>query len=110
MSRLHIVIALLVACVAVSNPARAIEETTSSVPLAGTLRDATAWTAWKARFVTDAGRVVDTGNQGISHSEGQGFGMLLAVAANDRPTFERIWGWTRANRMVRDDQLLAWRW
>ena len=36
--------------------------------------------------------------------------MLLAVAANDRVAFDRIWGWTRANLMVRDDQLLAWRW
>ena len=26
------------------------------------------------------------------------------------PTFDRIWGWTRANLMVRDDALLAWRW
>jgi endoglucanase len=36
--------------------------------------------------------------------------MLLAVAANDRAAFERIWAWTRANLMVRDDQLIAWRW
>ena len=36
--------------------------------------------------------------------------MLLAVAAGDRETFERIWTWTRANLMVRDDQLIAWRW
>jgi len=36
--------------------------------------------------------------------------MLFAVAANDRETFDRIWGWTRANLMVRDDQLIAWRW
>jgi endoglucanase len=32
------------------------------------------------------------------------------VAANDRQAFDRIWGWTRANLMVRDDQLIAWRW
>ena len=36
--------------------------------------------------------------------------MLLAVAANDRNTFDRIWNWTRANLMVRNDQLIAWRW
>ena len=36
--------------------------------------------------------------------------LLLAIAANDRATFDKIWGWTRANLMVRDDQLLAWRW
>ena len=81
-----------------------------SMPLVGTLKDPEAWRAYKARFVTDAGRVVDTANKGISHSEGQGYGMLLAVAADDRATFDAIWGWTRANLMVRDDELIAWRW
>lgn len=78
--------------------------------LAGSLGNGEAWRAYKARFVTEQGRVVDTANGGISHSEGQGYGMLLAVAAGDREIFERIWTWTRANLMVRDDQLLAWRW
>ncbi|AWN41777.1 glycosyl hydrolase family 8 [Methylobacterium durans] len=74
------------------------------------LGNAPAWLTYKARFVTDQGRVVDTGNGQISHSEGQGYGMLLAVAAGDRDAFQRIWNWTRANLMVRDDSLLAWRW
>ncbi|KMO12692.1 glycosyl hydrolase family 8 [Methylobacterium platani] len=74
------------------------------------LAEADGWRAYKARFVTESGRVVDTGNAGISHSEGQGYGMLLSVLAGDRATFERIWTWTRANLMVRDDQLVAWRW
>ncbi len=82
----------------------------AAVPLVGTLRDADAWRAYKARFVSEAGRVIDTANKGISHSEGQGYGMLLAVAANDRQAFDAIWGWTRANLMVRDDELIAWRW
>ncbi|KAB1073708.1 glycosyl hydrolase family 8 [Methylobacterium planeticum] len=74
------------------------------------LGNPTAWLAYKSRFVTDQGRVVDTGNGQISHSEGQGYAMLLAVAAGDRDAFQRIWNWTRANLMVRDDALLAWRW
>ncbi len=82
----------------------------SSIPLVGTLNDAESWRAYKAHFVSETGRVVDTANKGISHSEGQGYGMLLAVAANDRATFDLIWGWTRANLMVRDDELIAWRW
>ncbi len=80
------------------------------VPLGGVIKDNPAWTSYKQRFVTASGRVVDTGNDYISHSEGQGYGLLLAVAAADRPSFDRIWGWTRANLMVRDDELLAWRW
>ena len=92
-------------------PAVAGEGTTPRrVPLAGTLGNDLSWRAYKARFVTEEGRVVDTGNGLISHSEGQGYGLVLAVAANDRDAFERIWGWTRANLLVRGDELLAWRW
>jgi endoglucanase len=80
------------------------------MPLGGALQSPAAWQAYKARFVTDQGRVIDTGNNFISHSEGQGYAMLLAVAANDRPVFDRVWNWTRANLMVRDDSLIAWRW
>lgn len=79
-------------------------------PVAGRLAGLPGWTAWRDHFVTRQGRVVDTGTGGISHSEGQGYGMLLAVAAGDRATFDRLWGWTRANLMVREDSLLAWRW
>lgn len=78
--------------------------------LGGMMHAPDLWAAYKARYITQQGRVVDTGNEMISHSESQGYGMLLAVAANDRTAFEIIWGWTRANLMVRDDQLLAWRW
>lgn len=82
----------------------------SGIPLADTLGDHPGWRAYRSRFVTEQGRVIDTANGQISHSEGQGYGLLLAVAAGDRATFERIWGWTRANLMVRSDELLAWRW
>lgn len=97
---------------AVPTPPRAESPARSEtgLPLAGTLGDEAGWRGYRARFVTEQGRVVDTANGLISHSEGQGYGMLLAVAAGDRPAFERIWGWTRANLMVRSDELLAWRW
>ena len=91
-------------------PAPRLALDSRAVPLGGALKTPLAWQAYKARFVTDQGRVIDTGNGMISHSEGQGYAMLLAVAANDRAAFDRIWGWTRANLMVRDDQLVAWRW
>jgi endo-1,4-beta-D-glucanase Y len=80
------------------------------IPLGGALKSVGLWERYKARFITGQGRVVDSANGLISHSEGQGYGMLLAVAANDRKTFDRIWNWTRANLMVRNDQLIAWRW
>lgn len=69
-----------------------------------------AWNAYLARFVDGVGRVVDDGNGGISHSEGQGYGMLLAYLAGDRAAFERIWTFTRTELLIRDDGLAAWRW
>ena len=68
------------------------------------------WETWAARFVQPDGRVVDTGNGGVSHSEGQGYGMLLAHAAGDRPVFDLIWQWAERNLAVRGDGLFAWRW
>ncbi|WP_407520389.1 glycosyl hydrolase family 8 [Methylobacterium oryzisoli] len=97
----------------VEPPARTAEpagRAGEAAPLLNALGNTAAWRAYKARFVSDQGRVVDTANGRISHSEGQGYGMLLAVAAGDRDTFQRIWDWTRANLAVRDDALLAWRW
>lgn len=67
------------------------------------------WLLYSRRFIADDGRVVDTGNRGISHSEGQGFGMLLAQGYEDRQGFERIWQWTRQNLQVRQDYLCAWK-
>jgi endoglucanase len=91
-------------------PKRPLALDARMLSLGGALKSPELWQAYKAAFITDNGRVVDTGNGMISHSEGQGYAMLLAVAADDRPVFDKLWGWTRANLMVRDDQLLAWRW
>ena len=68
------------------------------------------WAEWSRRFLRPSGRVIDTASRDASHSEGQGYGMLLAVAAGDREAFDSIWKWTRANLMVRADHLAAWRW
>ncbi len=68
------------------------------------------WEAFKTAFVTPAGAVRDSGNRGISHSEGQGYGMLLAVAFDDPAAFLGLWRWTRETLRVRDDALFAWKW
>jgi endoglucanase len=68
------------------------------------------WAAFKAAFVSGDGAVRDTGNGGISHSEGQGYAMLLAVALDDPAGFLGVWRWTRETLRVRDDALFAWRW
>lgn len=76
---------------------------------AGTLA-AVPWQAWRDRFVAEDGRVVDDANRGISHSEGQGYGLLLAYLAGDRVAFARIWAFTQTELLLRDDGLAAWRW
>ncbi len=68
------------------------------------------WDKYKSRFVSPEGRVIDDGNGGISHSEGQGYAMLLAVAADDSLTFSRVWGWTVKELYRRNDGLASWRW
>ena len=72
--------------------------------------DEVTWERFKSRFVSEEGRVIDTGNGHISHSEGQGVGMLLAVAYDDHETFRKIWNWTSNNLGIREDSLFVWRW
>ncbi|MFC7736975.1 glycosyl hydrolase family 8 [Roseomonas sp. GCM10028921] len=64
---------------------------------------------FRQRFVTPEGRVLDTGNGSISHSEGQGAALLFVVRADDRATFERVLSWTRTVLRLPTDALLAWR-
>lgn len=69
------------------------------------------WLSYKKRFISEDGRVVDYYNNSISHSEGQGYVMLLSVYFNDIETFQRVWQWTKNNLQVRkSDSLLAWSW
>ncbi|HPY39104.1 MAG TPA: glycosyl hydrolase family 8, partial [Thiolinea sp.] len=68
------------------------------------------WDEFQQQFITQDGRITDTGNSGISHTEGQGLAMLLSVQYNDQTTFDRIWYWTKSNLQVREDKLFAWSW
>jgi len=45
----------------------------------------------------------------VSHTEGQGWAMLFAEAADDRGSFAKIWRWTRDNLQRRDNALFSWR-
>ncbi|WP_069881328.1 glycosyl hydrolase family 8 [Bosea sp. BIWAKO-01] len=69
-----------------------------------------AWELYRQKFVTPEGRVIDDANGGISHSESQGYGLLLACLAGDRSSFASIFAFTRTELLIRDDGLAAWRW
>lgn len=66
------------------------------------------WLDFRRRFIHADGRVLDTGNGGISHSEGQGAALLFAARFDDRAVFERVLAWTRGALRRPSDQLLAW--
>jgi endoglucanase len=86
------------------------EEPAPGVPIRHTGQIAGAdWTIFKGRFIREDGQLIDSYSK-LSHSEGQGYAMLLALAAGDRATFDQVWHWTRANLKRRDDALLAWKW
>jgi endoglucanase len=67
-----------------------------------------AWTLYKRRFIRE-GRVIDDVNR-ISHSEGQGYAMLMAAKAGDRAGFEEIWQWTKRELYIHASGLAAWKW
>ncbi len=69
-----------------------------------------AWAAYKAKFLDPSGRIVDNGNGNISHSEGQGYGLLLAYLAASPADFEQIWYFTRTELLLRNDGLAVWKW
>jgi endo-1,4-beta-D-glucanase Y len=60
-------------------------------------------------YVEPDGRVVRRDEGGDVVSEGQAYGMLIAVAVGDQTRFRSIWEWTKTN-LRRADGLLAWRW
>lgn len=67
------------------------------------------WAQFKSRFLMADGRIVDTGNKNVSHTEGQGFGMLFALAGNDRTSFDLIWKWTEKNLKNSTNGLFYWK-
>ncbi|MEE6801676.1 glycosyl hydrolase family 8, partial [Escherichia coli O8:H10] len=69
----------------------------------------TAWDTYKSRFLMPDGRIVDTGNKNVSHTEGQGFAMLMAVANDDRASFDKMWAWTEKTLKNKDSGLFYWR-
>lgn len=73
-------------------------------------QDQALWEKYKSAFIDSDGRVVDYYQNNTSHSEGQGVGMLLAVAHNDHTAFDKLWTWTRTNMTGRLDNIFPWLW
>ena len=72
-----------------------------------------AWQDFQRHFVSDGGRVLDRGADGQpTTSEGQSYALFFALAANDRPAFDKLLRWTRDNLAGGDfsARLPAWQW
>lgn len=112
MIRRHFLQAALAAAATAGSSVRALGASGPSIggaiPAGHPLQD--SWTAWKAICLTSEGRIVDGFQNSDSHSEGQGYGLTLAVAFGDRPAYEAIRDWTVNNLSARPDSLFAWRW
>ena len=68
-----------------------------------------SWSGFKAAFLAPSGRIVDNGNHGISHTEGQGFALAMALRAGDRSAFTTILDWTERTLARSDVALFSWR-
>jgi endoglucanase len=67
------------------------------------------WAGFKLRFMDVDGRIIDNGNGGVSHSEGQSYGLMMAEAAGDRAGFDAVYRWTEAKLARADVALYSWR-
>ena len=91
--------------------ANAIDPRLDAADIAG-LREDTARSAGQKfldDYVEPDGRVVRRDEGGDVVSEGQAYGMLIAVAVGDETRFRSIWKWTKTY-LRRADGLLSWRW
>ena len=70
------------------------------------------WNSFVSRFVQADGRVVDLTFDRKSTSEGQSYGLFLALAANQRAQFDSLLKWTSDNLAAGQlgDKLPAWLW
>jgi endoglucanase len=78
-------------------------------PASMSASDFNEFNIWKQRYLLPDGRVIDTGKDGISHSEGQSYGLLFTQSFGDRDDFDRILSWTKIHLSRPSDRLFAWR-
>jgi endoglucanase len=90
---------------------------TTLVPaMAAGVCDHSTWPLWQnyaERYLQHDGRMLESSMlPNHSTSEGQSYGMVFALVANDRERFDKLWSWTAANMMGSDlkTRLPGWLW
>lgn len=110
--RRPVVLLALIAMAALASPSAVVAQSEPAVQPTIKAEDYVigSWELYRHRFLTEDGRIVDDDNGSVSHSEGQGYGMLIAATADDRASFDKMLAWTERELFVRDDGLAAWKW
>ncbi len=67
-----------------------------------------AWDDYKSLYMQDDGAIVDTYNHNMSHSEGQSYGLLFALAYNDQEAFDKIFNFTQSHMLNSENDLHYW--
>lgn len=65
------------------------------------------WPRFKAAYISSDGRVIDYHNNQITHSEGQGFALIVALICDDKEMFDKLLTWSENNLGT---GLKAWKW
>lgn len=90
--------------------------TAGTAPASAAATCTTPWPMYQTfldRFLQKDGRVIDPSVPQLhTTSEGQSYGMMFALVANDPVTFDRLWRWSVANLAGGDiaARLPAWQW
>lgn len=69
-----------------------------------------SWKFYKKTFISEDGRVIDYLRGSVTTSEGQAYAMRRALIMGDKPTFDKVYNWTKYNLQRKRDKLFAWLW
>ena len=71
----------------------------------------TGWVAYKSKFITDEGRVIDPISENITTSEGQSYALLRSawIWEGDKETFDKVLNWTLVNMKQPGSNLFSWK-
>lgn len=70
--------------------------------------NAKGWDDYKQKYLADNGAIIDTGNNKISHTEGQSYGLIFSLYYDDQESFKKILKWTDDNLFNSEKGLYVW--
>ncbi len=68
------------------------------------------WDRYKRLFIENDGRIVDRGNNNITHTEGIGYTLYFSYMYGDDETFDKVYKWQKNNLPRNALGLIPWKW